>query len=85
MEKVKTKVKRSLFGQLVKFAFIMFNLIMAYWVVSGAMAASAIEATSEAQQAGQDIGVFVGAAMLIFVWACGSLILGIATFMTRAK
>ncbi len=81
------KPKRSLFGKLVKYAFIAFNILMFLWMIFGiGGAAETIEtAGSEAEQAGAAIGTGLGAMMIIFIWVAGDVVLGLMTLLTRAK
>ncbi len=81
------KPKRTLFGKIVKFTFIAFNILMLLWLVFGVgSAAETIEqAGSEAEQAGAAIGTGLGAMMIIIIWVAGDVILGLMTLLTRAK
>jgi hypothetical protein len=81
------KPSRTIFGKIVKWLFIGFNIYMLFAFVKGVGNASqGIEnATSEAAKAGATIGTGLGAMMLIFVWAAGSFILGLFTLFTRPK
>ena len=79
--------RRSLFGKLVKYSFIGFNVLMLLWIVSGIGGASEIidTAGSEAEKAGAAIGTGLGVMMLIFIWVAGDVVLGLMTLLTRAK
>lgn len=81
------KPERTIFGKIVKWSFIGFNLLMLYWFVAGMAGASASidTATSEAEKAGATIGTGLGAMMIIFVWCFGTVILGTLTYFTKAK
>ena len=81
------KPKRSIFGKLVKYSFIGFNILMLLWFIFGiGGAAESIEtAGSEAEQAGAAIGTGLGAMMIIFIWVAGDVVLGLMTLLTRAK
>lgn len=87
MENKIEKPKRSLFGKIVKYTFIGFNILMLVWFIGGmASASKGIEnATTEAEQAGAAIGTGLGAMFIIFIWIAGAVILGIMAFLTRAK
>lgn len=87
MENKIEKPKRSLFGKIVKYTFIGFNILMLVWFIGGMSSASkGIEnATTEAEQAGAAIGTGLGAIFIIFIWIVGAVILGIMAFLTRAK
>ena len=81
------KRKRTIFGNIVKYSFIAFNILMLIWFITGMGSASEGIATadSEAAQAGAAIGTGIGAILIITVWAIGDIILGIMTFFTRGK
>lgn len=85
---VQTQIrKRSLMGKLVKWTFILFNLLMAFWLFSywaqlGEMAGTL---RNDAERAGAAIGGTLGTGMLIFFWAAGSIVLGTLTMLTRGK
>ena len=81
------KTQRSLFGKIVKYTFIGFNILMLVWFIDGmASASKSIEnATTEAEQAGATIGTGLGAMFIIFIWVTGAIILGIMTLLTRAR
>lgn len=68
MENKIEKPKRSLFGKIVKYTFIGFNILMLVWFIGGMSSASkGIEnATTEAEQAGAAIGTGLGAMFIIF-------------------
>ncbi len=87
MENKVEKTQRSLFGKIVKYTFIGFNILMLVWFIGGmASASKSIEnATTEAEQAGATIGTGLGAMFIIFSWVVGAIILGIMTLLTRAK
>ncbi len=79
--------KRSFMGKLVKWMFIVFNLLMivwliAYWSKLGQMAG---DLQNDAEQAGAAIGGTIGTGLLIFVWVAGDIILGLFVLFTRGK
>jgi hypothetical protein len=80
------KPKRSLFGKLVKWGFIGFNILMAAWMWGGMSAATeGMEKLSGAEQAGAAIGTGLGAALIIGIWSAGDIILGLFVLFTRPK
>ena len=81
------KAKRGVFGQLIKWIFIGFNLLMLWWFVAGMNAATdgIDSAKNEAESAGAAIGTGLGAMMIIFIWVAGAFLLGLFTYFTRAK
>jgi hypothetical protein len=79
--------KRGFFGKLVKYSFIGFNLLMAYWVISywftvGEMLGGTEDA---AARAGGAIGATLGTGTLLFFWVAGAIILGILTLLSRGQ
>ena len=74
-------------GKLFKWTFILFNLLMAVWLIGGMMGASEIvtSATSGAQKAGATIGTGIGALLILFLWVIGDILLGVFVFFTRPK
>lgn len=79
--------KRGVFGKLVKWSFVLFNVLMAVWLISywGQVGDVYQEAGSEAGQAGAAIGGTIGTTLLLFVWLAGAVILGLLTLFTRGK
>ena len=81
------KPKRTMFGKLVKWLFIGFNILMLLWMIFGVGgAAETIDtAGSDAEKAGAAIGTGLGAMIIIFIWVAGDVVLGLMTLMTRPK
>jgi beta-lactamase regulating signal transducer with metallopeptidase domain len=81
------KPKRTFFGKLIKWIFILFNLFMIYALFKGMGGAGQVinEATSEAAQTGATIGAGIGAMMILVLWAIGDVILGMLVLFTRPK
>jgi hypothetical protein len=80
------KPKRSFFGKLIKYSFIGFNILMAYWLVAGTGAATeGMEAMSDAEQAGTAIGAGLGMTMIFAIWFFGDVVLGLFVLFTRPK
>lgn len=80
------KLKRGFFGTLFKWSFILFNILMAIWLIGGVgEATKGIDAMNEAQRAGTTIGTGIGATIIISIWALGDIVLGIFVLLTRPK
>jgi len=81
------KLKRSIFGKIIKWVFIIFNVLMLIWVVAGGGTVSdgVTNAGSDAEAAGAAIGGALGMGMLFILWAIGDIILGIFVLFTRPK
>jgi len=81
------KPKRSIFGKLIKWTFILFNVLMLWWLIASlGGAADLIDSTQdEAEQAGAALGTGIGMLFILFVWGMGDLILGLGVLLTRGK
>lgn len=79
------KPTRTLFGKIIKYSFIAFNLLMLWWMISGlGGAAETMEsADSAAAQAGAAIGTGLGAMFILAIWFAGDFILGLLVLFTR--
>jgi len=79
--------KRSFFGKIIKWSFIIFNLIMLLWAVAGGGTVSdgVASAGSDAEAAGAAIGGALGMGMIFILWVIGDIILGIFVLFTRPK
>lgn len=78
--------KRGFFGTLVKWTFILFNILMVAWLIGGINAATeGMDTMSGAEQAGVAIGTGIGAFMIMTIWAIGDVILGIMVLLSRGK
>lgn len=78
---------RTTFGKIIKWAFILFNVLMLIWLVSSCAAVSDISASAsnDAERAGAAIGTGIGMTFLLFVWGVGDMILGLFVLFTRRK
>lgn len=82
------KAKRSIFGKIIKWIFIGFNILMTLWLIDGTCAVSKTVSnlpSSGVEQAGAAIGTGIAAMMLFTIWVIGDIILGILTLLTRPK
>lgn len=81
------KPQRSLLGKIIKWCFIGFNVLMAIWLIWGfAVAGQQMQHThSQAGQAATAIGATIVTMIIVFLWAAGDVILGLAVFFTRPK
>jgi hypothetical protein len=79
--------KRGFFGKLFKWSFILFNLLMAFWLISywGSVGELVNSQTSDAARAGGAIGATLGTGFIAFFWVAGAVILGLFTMLTRGK
>ena len=80
------KPKRGFWGKLVKWGFIIFNILMVFWLISGIGAATeGMDVMSEAERAGATIGTGIGVALILGIWLIGDVILGLFVLFTRPK
>jgi hypothetical protein len=80
------KPKRGIFGKIIKWSFIIFNILMLWWMIASVgTSTEGMEAMNEAQKAGTAIGAGLGAMMIMTVWVIGDIILGLFVLFTRAK
>lgn len=77
--------KRGFFGKLIKLLFIVFNILMALWLVSYWATAGGMlnQMASDAERTGGAIGATLATSMILSMWAAGATILGILTLLTR--
>ncbi|GDY26403.1 MULTISPECIES: hypothetical protein [Agarivorans] len=80
------KPKRSIFGKLIKWSFILFNIFMAWWMFAGMDAATTtMDSLEGAEAAGAAIGTGIGAMLISGIWVIGDIILGLFVLFTRPK
>lgn len=80
------KPKRGFFGKLFKWSFILFNVLMAWWMIAGmGAAAQHTGGGSSAEQAGAAIGMGIGFSLILGLWVFGDIILGLFVLFTRPK
>ena len=90
METLPTRLERSVFGKIAKYAFISFNVIMTIALVFILSSIDSLNVFSEETYKTEKelanfmmIGTF--AYLLFFVWILGDIILGIWVLCTRPK
>lgn len=82
------KPKRGFFGNVVKWTFILFNVLMPLLLFAGFdMASEKInsDTLSEAGKAGTVIGAGITSGLTIGLWVFGDIILGLFVLLTRPK
>jgi hypothetical protein len=79
--------KRGFFGQLFKWAFILFNLAMGWWLFSywATLGGHLNKAADEYSRAGAFIGGTIGTGLILFFWLAGTVIIGLFALLTRGK
>ena len=81
------KPRRSFFGKVIKWAFILFNIFMIYCLVAGLSGSGEVvtNAVSDAERAGAAIGTGLGVMAIGGIWVIGDIIPGILVLFTRPK
>jgi len=80
------KPTRTIFGNIIKWGFIGFNVIMLIWIIAGTgSAAGKIEGMTGAGRTGAELGTGIGIMLIIVLWTLGDIILGMFVFFTRPK
>ena len=79
--------KRGFFGKISKWSFVIFNAVMAFWLVSYWLHLNEMAQglSGDAEAAGAAIGGTIGSGILIVLWVAGAIILGLFTLFTRPK
>jgi uncharacterized paraquat-inducible protein A len=80
------KLKRGVFGKIIKWSFILFNILMLLWIMVGIGGSiEGIKMMNELEQAGVEIGTGLGAIMIMKVWVIGDIVFGLFVLLTRPK
>jgi hypothetical protein len=81
------KPKRTFFGKIIKWVFILFNILMLIAIINGLNGGGEVidNADNNMEEAGAVIGTAIGATMLFLVWFFGDVILGLFVLFTRPK
>lgn len=81
------KPKRGFMGKVFKWTFILFNVVMAWWLVAYIMEMGSMtqDITNDAELAGAAIGGTLGTGFLLVIWLLGDIILGLPVLFTRPK
>lgn len=80
------KYERGPIGLIIKWLYIIFNLLMALWLFSyWGDISPMIEDGSGAEQAGAAIGSAIGTGLILTAWVLGAVILGIPVLLTKGK
>ncbi len=71
------EAEERFFGKIIKYSFILFNILMVWWLIVGMGAASETiqTASSSAEQAGAVIGTGIGAVMIVGFWVFGDIVI----------
>jgi len=79
--------KRGPIGFIIKWAFILFNLLMIWWLISyfASVGELASNNDTDAEKAGTAIGATLGTGLIASIWVVGDIILGILVLFTRPK
>ncbi|MCJ2183932.1 hypothetical protein MTR62_14690 [Novosphingobium sp. 1949] len=85
---MKTEIRRrGAFGKIVKWTFILFNLLMLVWMLSTCASAGEMmnQAQNDAEHVGAAIGATVASGVQLFIWMAGVVVLGAMVLFTRGK
>jgi hypothetical protein len=79
--------KRGFLGWVFLILFLGFNALMLWALLAGLAGVGETTASleTEAERAGAAIGATLGAGVLMVVWACGAVILGLLAILTRGS
>jgi hypothetical protein len=79
--------KRGFFGWLFLLLFIVFNLLMAIWMLSfwADVGERVAQATSEAARGVGRLGAAAGTSFIAFLWVAGAVVLGLFALLTRGR
>ena len=79
--------QRTLFGKIIKYIFIGFNILMLIWMISYGIQIGDMmnTASSQAERTGTTIGSGFGIMFLLFVWIAGDVVLGFTMLLTKPK
>lgn len=80
------KLRRGPFGVLVKWVFILFNVLMIAWIISGMNAvAPDLEQGSELDRSATAAGAGIAIYFILTLWVMGDVILGLLVLFTRPR
>jgi hypothetical protein len=78
--------KRGFFGWLFLLIFFAFNVLMIAWLFTyWSEVLPLANSGSEAEKAGAAIGATMGTGVILVFWACGAIVLGLFTLLTRGR
>jgi hypothetical protein len=79
------RARRGPIGLVIKWTFILWNILMIVWLISGLASASQLAVHNAAEETGRAIGTAIGVWMIMVVWMVGSIILGILVLLSRPR
>jgi len=80
------KRRRGFFGWLFLIVFLLFNGLMAAWLFSYWYTVLPMATNgSSASKAGAAIGTTMGTGLIVSLWTCGSIVLGLFVLFTRGR
>lgn len=77
--------KRGFFGFIFKWAFILFNFVMAVFLALFWSSMSEAPAATGAETAAVVLGGAIGTSMVLWFWVLGDIVLGMLVFFTRGR
>ena len=81
------KTVRGPIGQIVKWTFIIFNIVMLCLMVAfcGHVGEVVNQSASDAETAGAGLGGALGSGFLLMIWLVGDVVLGLFVLFTKGK
>lgn len=79
------KLRRGPVGQIFKWLFILWNILMLIWLISGLVSVSRIDTTNAYEVAGAAIGAGIGVTLIVIIWVLGDILFGLIALLTRPK
>ena len=78
--------KRGFFGWVFLLIFLIFNALMAAWLIRyWGLTSDHLTSGSEAGRTGAAIGAAMGTGVIFFFWATGAVITGLLALLTRGR
>lgn len=77
------KRRRTIFGTVIKWVFICFNVLMLMWFIDASTRISQMTVDLDAGRVGQAIGATLGFSFLFGIWTAGVILLGVFVLLTR--
>lgn len=80
------KPERSTFGNIIKWSFIAFNLLMACWLITSlGVPPDGMDDMSDVEKLSSIVGTYLGGILIILVWVVGYIFLGLFFILTHPK
>lgn len=79
------KPRRSFLGRIIKWTFILFNIMMIWWILAGLVGVGEVmeNASSDVERLGIGLGTGIALNWILNIWFFGDIILGLLVLLTR--